>query len=282
MPSLEQCRRSYAEHVQQQARVPAGPLIEAFAKVRRERFVGAPPWHVTDGAGAGFRITEDPCDLYRDVLVVLKSEQGLNNGQPSALAHWIDALRLQPGERVFHVGCGTGYYTAILAEIVGPNGSVVAVEVEADLALQAAANLRDYPQVAVHHADGAAFDPGACDGILINAGVTHPSRAWLSELKPAGRMILPLTVPDSSDSGGSGVMLKVTRHEKGFPAEIVSRVGIYSSPSVRDPSAESQLFQALESGRIANVGSVRIDSHERERSCLVHTAEVCLSGAPPA
>jgi len=48
------------------------------------------------------------------------------------------------------VGAGTGYYTAILAMLVGAGGHVDAYEIEADLAARAAANLSSLPQVSVH------------------------------------------------------------------------------------------------------------------------------------
>jgi protein-L-isoaspartate(D-aspartate) O-methyltransferase len=54
------------------------------------------------------------------VLVAIDEKRLLNNGQPSFLAILIEALALQEGDHVVHVGCGTGYYSAILAEFVGP------------------------------------------------------------------------------------------------------------------------------------------------------------------
>jgi protein-L-isoaspartate(D-aspartate) O-methyltransferase len=54
------------------------------------------------------------------VLVAIDEKRLLNNGPPSFLAILIEALALQEGDHVVHVGCGTGYYSAILAEFVGP------------------------------------------------------------------------------------------------------------------------------------------------------------------
>ncbi|HBZ70074.1 MAG TPA: hypothetical protein DEP35_10195, partial [Deltaproteobacteria bacterium] len=48
----------------------------------------------------------------------------LNNGHPTTLARFLDFLAIRAGDRVLHVGCGVGYYTAIIAEIVGPYGHV--------------------------------------------------------------------------------------------------------------------------------------------------------------
>jgi len=79
-----------------------------------------------------------------NVVVVLDKAGDINNGQPSALARWIDSMDLKPGARAYHLGCGVGYYTAIMAEVVGPRGSVVGTEVNPDLAARAKENLSGY------------------------------------------------------------------------------------------------------------------------------------------
>ena len=61
-----------------------------------------------------------------------------------------------------------------MAQIVGPTGSVVAVEVDENLAGTARSNLRDMSWVDVRHGDGTVVEPDSCDAILVNAGMTHP------------------------------------------------------------------------------------------------------------
>ena len=122
--------------------------------------LGPPPWQIPvfdhralSPEGMIFKPTYSPTsdsrDLYHNILIGLDVPKGLNNGQPSALAYWIDALELKPGERVYHLGCGVGYYTAIIAEVVGSKGSVVASEVHAELGVRARENLAEYPNVKV-------------------------------------------------------------------------------------------------------------------------------------
>ena len=53
------------------------------------------------------------------MLVAIDAERGINNGQPSLHAQSIAALELKEGETVVQIGAGAGYYTAILAELVG-------------------------------------------------------------------------------------------------------------------------------------------------------------------
>jgi hypothetical protein len=89
------------------------------------------------------------------------------------------------------IGAGAGYYTAILAELVGPKGRVVAYEIEQDIAQRAAANLARYPQVEVRARSGVEDLPSA-DAIYVNAAASHPLRAWLDALKPGGRLLFPL------------------------------------------------------------------------------------------
>jgi protein-L-isoaspartate(D-aspartate) O-methyltransferase len=279
--TIEQYREFYAEEVCAVAGVESQEMISAFARVPREQFLGPPPWRIPEEPFLGnsrYRTVKDERDIYHNVLVALKSEQSLNNGQPSALASWIAALDLTPGDRVFHVGCGTGYYTAIMAELVGSAGALIAAEVDPELAAEATENLRDYAHVTVHSGDGATIDPGQCDAMLINAGVTHPHLPWLHRLKEDGRTVLPLTVVFKPGSG-MGVMAKITHKQGAFPSEIVSMVGIYSSTSVRDPEIEPLLSKALTSRDLLKLKSVRIDAHEQTDTCIVHSPQVCLSAA---
>lgn len=232
----------------------------------------------SSAAGSRYTETSDPRDLYHNILVALDAARNVNNGQPTALARWIDALDLKAGERVFHLGCGAGYYTAILAEVVGPGGRVVASEVDPGLAARAHENLAGYPQVVLHAADGALVDTGECDAMLINAGVTHPHARWLDALSEGGRLVLPLTsaMPQAPEVG-RGAMMKVGRAGEGFSAEMVTYVGIFSCTSVRDAEMNGLIGKALAEGAMAKVRSLRRDAHEQTDSCVVHGDAVCWS-----
>lgn len=279
--TLEQFRRFYSEELHIVAGLESSDLVSAFARVPRERYLGAPPWKFSSGASvkpSSYRTTSNPCDLYHDVFVALQSEKFLNNGQPSMIARLIATLKLGPGKRVFHCGCGTGYYTAIMAELVGPEGSVVAAEIDPALAEIAIANLMNYGQVKVLNKDGADVDPAPCDAILINAGVTHPHPAWLDCLSEGGVLVLPLSVGRKL-SMNDAMVLGITRRHNQFAAEILSIMTIYSSPSMRDPALQSMLNDSFESHAIQSLKSVRNDDHDRTDSCIVHTPGFCLSAA---
>jgi len=221
----------------------------------------------------------DPRDLYHNVVVALDRAKDINNGQPSALASWIDALALQPGDRAFHLGCGVGYYTAIIAEVVGPSGSVVALELQSDLAARAKENLASYANVTVHQGDGSAFDPGPCDAMFVNCGVTHPQTIWLERLRHRGRLVVPFTMAVNPQVG-QGVMTKILREPSGYSAAMVTPTGIFSGGSLRDPALEPLMKKALTTGGLLKLKSVRRDAHEPTDTCVLHAAEVCLSTAP--
>jgi protein-L-isoaspartate(D-aspartate) O-methyltransferase len=179
------------------------------------------------------------------------------------------------------MGCGVGYFTAIIAEVVGMAGRVVAIEVDPELAARARQNLIGYSNVAVHAGDGAAlessaYDPGMCDAIFINAGVTHPHAQWLGRLNDGGRMIVPITIP-MAPTLGKGVMAKITRKGASFAAQLAGFVAIYSCTSARDPKLEPLLSKAMTMGTIFKLKSIRRDAHERYDTCIVHGEAVCLS-----
>jgi protein-L-isoaspartate(D-aspartate) O-methyltransferase len=286
MMTLEDYRRFYADEVRLSANILSPALVEAFAHVPREKYLGPPPWQIGSAeqralslAGLGsltYTATEDPRDVYHNVVIALDAAHDINNGQPGALARWIDALDLKARDRVYHLGCGVGYYTAIMAEVVGAGGAVVGSEVHAGLAARARENLSAYPNVTVYAGDGAAFDPGVCDAMLINAGVTHPHRPWLERLREGGRLVVPITMA-TTPTLGQGPMVKITREQGGFSAQIVTFVGIYSCTSGRDPHLGAVIGKALASRALFKLKSVRLDEHEPTDTCILHGSDVCVS-----
>ncbi len=83
-------------------------------------------------------------------------------------------VRALLGETVVQVGAGSGYDTAIVAQMVGPHGKVVAFEVDAALARRARSNLATCANVAVRAASATEAAIPPCDGMYVNAGVTDP------------------------------------------------------------------------------------------------------------
>ena len=290
MMTIEECRAFYAQEVRFEASLTTPGLVEAFAKVPREKFLGPGPWQIGSAdaramslAGLGqlsYITVEDPRDVYHNVVISLDRAKDINNGQPGSLARWIDALTLKPGERVYHLGCGVGYYTAIIAEVVGPQGRVVGLELQRDLAARARENLGSYTNVTVEVGDGAEFDPGECDAMFVNCGVTHPQTKWLERLREGGRLVVPFTMAVNATIG-QGVMIKIMRSSGRYATEMVSPVGIYSGGNLRDAALEPQMLKGLKTGGLLKLKSVRRDAHEIGETCVVHAQEVCLSLAEP-
>jgi protein-L-isoaspartate(D-aspartate) O-methyltransferase len=128
--SAEAARRAYAEELRFIARLRSPAVLAAFATVPRERFVGPGPWRIKSPWGLEEYWTTDDADLrsvYHDVLIALDEAQGINNGQPSLWAFLFDKFSVAANEHALHLGCGTGYYTAIMAELVGSKGKITAV-----------------------------------------------------------------------------------------------------------------------------------------------------------
>ncbi len=246
-------RLTYAAAVARNAGVKDPKIEAAFAAVAREDFAGPPPWRIASGA-YGFDFTDDPERLYQDVLVGIDARRGINNGQPSLHAQSIEALGLKEGETVVQVGAGVGYYTAILAILVGTKGRVIAYEIEPDIAERAAANLARYPQVEVRARSGVQDLPAA-DALYVNAAASHPLRAWLDALEPGGRLLFPLQA-----ARATGSMLMVTRPERGdaWPARLLSGVVFIPCEGAQDPEMGRKLDEAFRRGGAERVRSLRL------------------------
>ena len=257
--SIESARAQYARRVT--AGIEDGEirraLLEAFARIPRERFLGPPPWRVYSPQGHVASLESDPRELYDDVLVVLSAEQGINNGQPSLHARCLAAVRPRPGERAVHIGAGGGYYSALLAELVGPTGQVQAYEIEPELAERAALALAEWPHVGVHAHSAFAEPLPPADVLYVNAGASHPPAEWLDALRPGGRLIFPLTGDD-----GGGVMLLIEdpgheAHGQHARARVIAHVQFIGCSGARDALQAQRLSHALARGPAERLRSLR-------------------------
>jgi protein-L-isoaspartate(D-aspartate) O-methyltransferase len=283
MPDLEKLRSEFAQQLRAEAHLHSASLVAALARVPRERFVGPGPWQIIDleSGSIAYQQTpdDDPTHLYRNVLVALDASRSLNNGHPGSLAGWLDALDLQPGERVVHLGCGTGYYTAIMAEMVGPDGGVLAVEIDAAIAERARRNLRPWSQVEVVAADGSQLEVAEHDAIFVNAGVTHPAAAWTRSVRrPGGRIILPLTYETSPGMGAGAMLLLTARTDRELSVRMLSPVMVFSCAGSRDASLDPALRAAFEGGGADELQTLTLSpTHAADGQCWFHCAQYCLA-----
>jgi protein-L-isoaspartate(D-aspartate) O-methyltransferase len=283
-------REFLAEEIRVTANIRSANLVDALATVPRERFLPPGPWHIRGigDVGGPPRITEDgdPRHVYHDVAIAIDAARNLYNGQPSLIARWLDVLQLGNGQRVVHIGCATGYFTALVGQMVGPRGSVQAFDIDPDLAGRARNNLSDQPWVEIHHGNGTTGLLVDADRILVHAGATHILDAWLDALIDGGHLLLPLTAEFAGmPSGiGKGMMLLVTRHGSEWPAQAYGTmpVAIYSLREVRDTQAAASVSHAIATGALMRVQRVRREPHEPISSCIVHGPTNCLSALASA
>ena len=141
---LKIIRAAYARQILAAAGVVDNMRLEAaLSATRREDFLGAGPWWIRRLRDYVTTPDADPVYLYTNDLVGILPERHLNNGQPSLHAHLIHQATPAAGAHVVHIGTGTGYYTAILAHLVGPSGRVTGIEYEPELAARAKTNFAD-------------------------------------------------------------------------------------------------------------------------------------------
>ena len=241
MNRLDALRRFYARLVTSSAGVDDERIMEAFAAVERERFTGPGPWQVPVATGYISTETDDPAVLYQDIVVGLVPEKGIHNGEPSLHAKCLAAAAPQSGDTVIHIGAGSGYYTAILAHLVGAAGRVHAFEIEPELARRARQNLADWCCVHELSAVHTRLLPNA-DVIYVSAGATHVPPHWLDALKPHGRLVLPLT-----PTRGLGCMLLISRGDgMSYPARAISPAAFIPCVGANDEGESLRLATALD------------------------------------
>ena len=270
---IESARRLFAEEICRLNRISSPAIYAAFATVPRERFVGPGPWTIQSSGTSWFSEDTNPAHVYRDALIVLDEAKHINNGQPSLWAIHFDRLRIGSGDEILHLGCGSGYYTAILAELAGPNGKVTAIEMDEGLASRARIALKPWPRVTVIQADGSQGPFAPADAIVVSAGATHPLAPWLAAVKPAGKLLFPLT-----STHGPGTMAHLTRASADrFAAALESSVLFVDFAGARDPAVDLELAHALHRDGGAGVRSLRCDEHAKDETCWLHGDGWCFS-----
>jgi len=118
---------------------------------------------------------------------------GQTISQPYIVAVMTHLLGVEPGDRVYELGTGSGYQAAVLAEM---GVEVYSVEIVPELAARAQENLRrlGYENVKVRAGDGYLGWPEAApfDGILVTAAIDHVPQPLIAQLAPNGRLVMPV------------------------------------------------------------------------------------------
>lgn len=204
----------------------------------------------------------------------LDRSRQLFNGAPGTVAVWLEALAPREGERAFHAGCGSGYYSAILARLVDV---VVAVDVDDALIDQAGEALADLPNVSVLTADAMAFAPSSYDVGMANMGVSVIPEPWLERMNPrGGRMAFPLTVPIDANLS-KGIVLLIERTVDKYAVRMIGVAVVFAAAGKADEAAQRRLMKSLISGNPHEVKSLRRDAHAENATCWRHEERYCLS-----
>lgn len=215
-------RRDLIRTLRDRGELRTARVALAFEMVPRERFV--PPGIPVEVA-------------YQDrALPVSHDRHGRTTSslsQPAVIALMLEQLDARPGDRVLEVGTATGYTAALLAHLVGTDGTedtdgaentngaestngVVTVEIDPELAATARARLAGEPAVLVRAGDGwlGAPDRAPFDRVHVTVGVDDLSPAWADQLAEGGVLVAPITL-------GPGLELSIAFERRG--AELVGR-----------------------------------------------------------
>ncbi|BCT66566.1 protein-L-isoaspartate(D-aspartate) O-methyltransferase [Nitrosospira sp. NRS527] len=154
---------------------PSSSVMAAMEKVQRHRFVSA--WLTP------FAYLNRPLPI----------GYGQTISQPLIVARMTDLLKVKKDDKVLEIGTGSGYQAAVLAEIAG---SVYTIEIIEPLGKQAGERLKSlgYDNIKTKVGDGYYGWPGAApfDAIMVTAAASHVPPPLLKQLKPGGRMVIPL------------------------------------------------------------------------------------------
>jgi protein-L-isoaspartate(D-aspartate) O-methyltransferase len=205
-----------------------------------------------------------PAELaYRDDAIVTRRDADgqptSSSSQPMIMAIMLDQLQLAPGQRVLEIGAGTGYNAALMKHLVGPSGTVATVDLDEEVAAEAAAHLAaaGYPDVTVVIADGAAgyADGAPYDRIIATVGVSDLAPAWLAQLAPGGRIVVPLDLRGSQRSVAFERDGDVWRSRSVVPCGFMRMRGTLAGPErTRVTGDYPELALMLPDGRPLDVG----------------------------
>jgi protein-L-isoaspartate(D-aspartate) O-methyltransferase len=142
---------------------------------------------------------------------------GQTNSQPRTVANMLRLLDVQRGQRVLDVGAGSGWTTALLAHLVGPDGEVVGVELEPKLAAWGGANVA---RLGLSNASIRLADPGVLgwpadgpyDRVLVSAAARTLPESLVEQVAAPGIMVCVVGATMLRIARGADGRTDVTRH----------------------------------------------------------------------
>lgn len=271
-------RQRYAEELAALGGLTDQRLMEALARVRREDFLPAGPWLAESSDGLCY-LTPDanPRRILHGVGVVIDPNRSLHSGNPAKVARALQFADIRPGQTVLHVGAGMGYFSAVIAELVGPTGRVIAAEIDPLLNRVARANLASWKNIEVV-GDALSLDLPQLDRIFASCGMASLPRRWLDALGPDGCLTLPMT---GALEYGLQFHFSRTANPAIFKAQVLSCVLFYPCQGLRQSDRMAAFDAALSTGQGHAVKMLRLDDHPPDHDCWLHGDGFCLSRAAP-
>jgi protein-L-isoaspartate(D-aspartate) O-methyltransferase len=137
--------------------------------------------------------------IFADIEAPIMIGCGQTNSQPATVAFMLERLNPKKGDKALDIGCGSGWTTALLSELVGIDGSVYGLEIIPELCEQAKINLDKHGyilkgnvQIYCTDAKNGLKEHSPFDVILVSAAASKVPPELLRELKIGGRMIIPV------------------------------------------------------------------------------------------
>ncbi|KPJ71586.1 protein-L-isoaspartate O-methyltransferase [Parcubacteria bacterium DG_74_3] len=171
-------------------------IIEAFHTIKRVDFL--------------------PSDLKNlaEANTALPIGQGQTISQPLVVAFMLEQLEPRKGDKILDIGSGSGWTTALLAEIVGEKGKVIAIEIVPELKEFGEKNTKKYNFIEKGRAEFILADgskgykkEAPFDKILVSASAQIISPAWKEQVKVGGRIVVPI---------GTSIYLFIKKSETEF------------------------------------------------------------------
>lgn len=168
-------------------------VMQALAAVPRHEFVPE----------------EEQVSAYLDIPLPIGHGQTIS--QPYIVALMTDLLEIKPGDKVLEVGAGSGYQAAVLAQLAGDVHTVEIVPALARACRERLARL-GFTNVTVHAGDGSAGlpDEAPFSAIMVTAAARRVPPALVAQLKPGGRLALPL-----GEAGGPQELVLLAKDARG-------------------------------------------------------------------